>query len=149
MLVLFFVVAGVPSILFFRSMIGTLWAGQPETASLDATIPGGLPRACADRAETLRREISDHFDGLRAMASTHGSSGLRRWRVYSVAFGGRVDAAREECRADPETLEQTAHLFDALDELARVATAVATRLLTDDGDTLARIEKIFAEARRP
>ncbi|MDF1562628.1 MAG: hypothetical protein P1V51_06275 [Deltaproteobacteria bacterium] len=148
-LVIFFVMAGVPALLFLRGVVVTLAAGAPEKAAgLDASAPGGLSAACVERAEQLRREISDHFDGLRAMASKDGSAGLRRWRAYSVAFDGRVDAAREACQVDADAATRTAHLFDELEELARVANTVATRVLTDEGDTLARIDRAFAAARK-
>jgi len=64
-----------------------------------------------------------------------------------VAFGARVDAARAECQSDPASAAATTLLFDELEALDRVANSTATRLLTEDGDTLSRIEKNFASAR--
>jgi hypothetical protein len=137
---IFFVVAGVPAILFFRSVVGSLFDARARPV---AAPPGPGAAGCVARAEALRQELSDHLDGLRALASREGSSGLRHWQAFTLRFEAHLEAERDRCH----TSARAAPLFDALDALLRVADRTATRLLTESGDDLRTIDATFARAR--
>lgn len=152
--VAFIAIAAFGTLLFLGSIVRHVKAPAAATERQVAT-PGqpltpGEYGTCYRALAALHRRLDDRFYSLGALASRKGAEGAAVWQDFARSWEADLDRTGRECgigegQAGDPRAARLESLYESLVDLQRIYSEHATRLLTDDGDTIRAAQEAFEQ----